>query len=109
MSEKKSLSINAVRFVYGDETIVVQCALRQVVKGRILIKVHPDCRVVASVPSGTPEQDVLSALKKRGRWIYQQLRDFRKLSLEQEKKHIKINEKINTLVEIFNKTIAIRQ
>ena len=56
MSEKKSLSINAVRFVYGDETIVVQCALRQVVKGRILIKVHPDCRVVASVPSGTPEQ-----------------------------------------------------
>ncbi|ENA22592.1 hypothetical protein ECP029943810_1674 [Escherichia coli P0299438.10] len=35
--------------------------------------------------------------------------EFRKLSLEQEKKHIKINEKINTLVEIFNKTIAIRQ
>lgn len=66
MSEKKSLSINAVRFVYGDETIVVQCALRQVVKGRILIKVHPDCRVVASVPSGTPEQDVLSALKNEG-------------------------------------------
>ena len=77
MSEKKSLSINAVRFVYGDETIVVQCALRQVVKGRILIKVHPDCRVVASVPPGTPELDVISALKKRGRWIYQQLRDFR--------------------------------
>ncbi|MGK3600312.1 metal-dependent hydrolase, partial [Escherichia coli] len=46
MSEKKSLSMNAVRFVYGDETIVVQCVPRQVVKGRILIKVHPDCRVV---------------------------------------------------------------
>ena len=77
MSEKKSLSMNAVRFVYGDETIVVQCVPRQVVKGRILIKVHPDCRVVASVPPGTPELDVISALKKRGRWIYQQLRDFR--------------------------------
>ncbi|EIL46010.1 hypothetical protein EC54115_23203, partial [Escherichia coli 541-15] len=32
-----------------------------------------------------------------------------KLSLEQEKKQIKINEKINTLIGIFNKTIAIRQ
>ncbi|EGZ3993929.1 TPA: hypothetical protein ACN5MR_004101 [Salmonella enterica] len=35
--------------------------------------------------------------------------EFRKLSLEQEKRHIKINEKINTLIGIFNKTIAIRQ
>lgn len=35
--------------------------------------------------------------------------EFRKLSLEQEKKQIKINEKINTLIGIFNKTIAIRQ
>lgn len=58
--------MNAVRFVYGDETIVVQCVPRQVVKGRILIKVHPDCRVVASVPPGTPELDVISALKSEG-------------------------------------------
>ena len=35
--------------------------------------------------------------------------EFRKLSLEQEKKHIKINEKINTLIGVFNKTIAISQ
>lgn len=35
--------------------------------------------------------------------------EFRKLSLEQEKKHIKINEKINTLIGIINNTIAIRQ
>lgn len=35
--------------------------------------------------------------------------EFRKRSLEQEKKQIKINEKINTLIGIFNKTIAIRQ
>ncbi|WP_288820326.1 hypothetical protein [uncultured Leclercia sp.] len=30
--------------------------------------------------------------------------EFRKLSLEQDKKHIKINEKINTLIEIVNHT-----
>ncbi|HCK1505333.1 TPA: hypothetical protein NY285_003663 [Escherichia coli] len=35
--------------------------------------------------------------------------EFRKLSLEQDKKHIKINEKINTLIGIVNKNIAIRQ
>ncbi len=35
--------------------------------------------------------------------------EFRKLSLEQDKRHIKINEKINTLIGIVNKNIAIRQ
>ncbi|GKW33465.1 hypothetical protein PEC730217_22450 [Pectobacterium carotovorum subsp. carotovorum] len=35
--------------------------------------------------------------------------EFRKLSLEQEKKHIKINEKINTLIGIVNKDIAMNQ
>ncbi|MBK4631533.1 hypothetical protein, partial [Enterobacter hormaechei] len=35
--------------------------------------------------------------------------EFRKLSLEQEKKHIKINEKLNTLIGVFNKTIAVNQ
>ncbi len=67
--------MKALRIVYGDEVIVVQCVPRQVVKGRVLIKVHPDCRVIVSVPPETPEHE-LSALK-RGRWIYQQLRDFR--------------------------------
>ncbi|GAB0609884.1 hypothetical protein MC04F16_34970 [Escherichia coli] len=35
--------------------------------------------------------------------------EFRKLSLEQEKKHIKINEKINTLIGIINQSLAVRQ
>lgn len=35
--------------------------------------------------------------------------EFRKLSLEQDKRHIKINEKINTLIGIVNKNIAISQ
>ncbi|EBY6098845.1 hypothetical protein FMZ73_02360 [Salmonella enterica subsp. enterica] len=35
--------------------------------------------------------------------------EFRKLSLEQEKKHIKINEKINTLIGIINQSVAIMQ
>ena len=35
--------------------------------------------------------------------------EFRKLSLEQEKKHIKINEKIYTLIGIINQSLAVRQ
>ena len=33
MSEKESPSMKALRIVYGDEVIVVQCVPRQVVKG----------------------------------------------------------------------------
>ena len=35
--------------------------------------------------------------------------EFRKLSFEQEKKHIKINEKINTLISIVNESVSIKQ
>lgn len=77
MNEKMPSSLQTLQLVYAGEPITVQCVSRRVVKGRLLIKVHPDGRVVASVPPDTPQQAVLSALKKRIRWIYQQLRDFR--------------------------------
>lgn len=68
----------AMSFIYGDERITFECKNRPLVNGRILIKVHPDCRVVVSAPQDTDDQQVLNAVEKRGRWIYQQLRDFRK-------------------------------
>lgn len=68
----------AMSFMYGDERITFECKPRPLVNGRILIKVHPDCRVVVSAPQDTDDQQVLKAVEKRGRWIYQQLRDFRK-------------------------------
>ncbi|CNB44199.1 metal-dependent hydrolase [Yersinia similis] len=68
----------AMSFIYGDERITFECKPRSLVNGRILIKVHPDCRVVVSAPQDTDDQQVLNAVEKRGRWIYQQLRDFRK-------------------------------
>jgi len=68
----------AMSFIYGDERITFECKPRPLVNGRILIKVHPDCRVVVSAPQDTDDQQVLNAVEKRGRWIYQQLRDFRK-------------------------------
>lgn len=68
----------AMSFIYGDERITFELNPRPLVNGRILIKVHPDCRVVVSAPQDTDDRQVLNAVEKRGRWIYQQLRDFRK-------------------------------
>ncbi|MBN0259589.1 DUF45 domain-containing protein, partial [Pseudomonas aeruginosa] len=41
------------------------------------MKVDPDCRVRVSAPDGASDEQVLAALKRRGRWIYEQLREFR--------------------------------
>jgi predicted metal-dependent hydrolase len=65
-------------FSYGDEQISFKRVLRHQGSGKALIKVYPDCRVVVSAPEDACNDDVLTAVKKRGRWIYEQLRDFRK-------------------------------
>ncbi len=65
-------------FTYGDERIAFECWPRIQGTNRVLIKVHPDCRITVSAPEQVNDDAVLSAVKKRGRWIYAQLRDFRK-------------------------------
>ena len=68
-------------FTYGDERIHFECVVRSIVssksKQRILIKVHPNGKVIVSVPEQIDEQSLMRAIKKRSRWIYQKLRDFR--------------------------------
>nr|WP_105530514.1 SprT family zinc-dependent metalloprotease [Solimicrobium silvestre] len=63
---------------YGDEKISFDCIKGSQTSARVLIQVHPDCRVVVSAPDDADSQAVLDAVKKRSRWIYEQLRDFRK-------------------------------
>lgn len=65
-------------FRYGDEQIAFERVPRPKITGKVLINVYPDCRVVVSTPEGASNDAVLLAVKKRGRWIYEQLRDFRK-------------------------------
>ncbi len=64
-------------FSYGDERIQFERVKRVQATGKVLIKVHPDCRIVVSAPEEATNDAVIAAVKKRGRWIYQQLRDFR--------------------------------
>src|SRR5690625_5545918 len=74
MTDSKSFVVR-----YGDNLIPFERITRRSVSKRILIKVHPDCRVIVSRPEDADNDAVISAVKKRGRWIYEQLRDFRKL------------------------------
>lgn len=67
-----------MNFHYGDEQIAFERVVRQQASDKVLIKVYPDCRVVVSAPTDADNDAVLNAVKKRGRWIYEQLRDFRK-------------------------------
>ncbi|MCK4502466.1 MAG: M48 family metallopeptidase [Desulfuromonadales bacterium] len=63
--------------IYGDERIEFSCVPRHRVRSRIMIKVYPDCRVVVHIPAQTPVDDIHDAIKKRARWIYTQLKEFR--------------------------------
>ncbi len=69
-----------LQFSYGDEHITFERLPRSEGIQRILIKVHPDCRIEVAAPAQVDDSEVLAAVKKRGRWIYQQLRDFRQQS-----------------------------
>jgi hypothetical protein len=73
-----SLKDNRLYFLYGDERIAFERVKRVQATGKILIKVHPDCRVAVSAPEDADDAAILAAVKKRARWIYEQLRDFRK-------------------------------
>lgn len=67
-------------FRYGDTIIRYERALRNEGVKRVLIKVHPDCRVVIHAPPSATDSDIALAIQKRSRWIYRQLRDFRALN-----------------------------
>jgi predicted metal-dependent hydrolase len=63
-------------FRYGDETIQIERLPRREGIQRILIKVHPDCRVQINAPVDASNSEILAAVSKRGRWIYQKLKHF---------------------------------
>lgn len=64
-------------FLYGNERILFERIERKANAPRLRIKVHPDCRVVVQAPANAPDDEVIKALKKRARWVYTKLRDFR--------------------------------
>ena len=63
--------------MYGNERIEFTRSLRSGDVNRVLIKVHPDCKVVANAPINASNQDVIDAVKQRARWIHGKLEKFR--------------------------------
>ena len=77
-------------FCYGDELITFERVQRPQATGKVLIKVHPDCRVVVSAPENATSEAVLYAVKQRSRWIYEQLRKF-----SQQLEHVTLRQYIS--------------
>ncbi len=61
---------------YGDTSINFSIEPRVTDVPKVLIKVHPDCRVVALVPPMASHEEILQAMKKRARWVCKQMRYF---------------------------------
>ncbi len=61
---------------YGDVSIHFVIEPRGTDTPKVLIKVHPDCRVVALAPPMASHDEIIGAVKKRARWVYRQMRYF---------------------------------
>jgi predicted metal-dependent hydrolase len=85
-SEKSSATTNEHGvFIYGNDTIRYDVIRKtkpadnaKQTARKVIIKVHPDQRVVATVPHDTSEDAIVDAMHKRARWIWQSINDFAK-------------------------------
>ena len=78
VAEKRQPYGGKLSFYYSDELIEFDRVAAKSPDRKIKIKVLPDCSVKVAAPEDSSDDEVLRAAKKRARWIYQQLREFRK-------------------------------
>lgn len=71
------ISGNVLQLKYGGELIKFHRLPRDSANNKVLIKVHPDCRIEVFAPSDKTDSDVIEATKKRARWIFKKLGLFR--------------------------------
>ena len=85
-SKKSSATTNEHGvFTYGNDTICYDVIRKtkpadnaKQTARKVIIKVHPDQRVVATVPHDASEDAIVDAMHKRARWIWQNIDDFAK-------------------------------
>lgn len=89
ISTKKSQTKTAERgaFYYGNDMIHYDVIRKsqsskvsssKAVARKVVIKVHPDQRVVATVPHDATDDSIQQAMLKRARWIWQNIEEFAK-------------------------------
>lgn len=69
-----------LQFGYGGEVIKFNRLVRETSNQKVLIKVHPDCRVEVYATVDKTNTEVIEATKKRARWIVRQLDEFKTAS-----------------------------
>ncbi len=88
MSKIRKETVEQGHLTYGSETILYDVIRKSTVlkpnhqasKRQIVIKVHPDRRVVATVPEQTSKEAVHVAVNKRAKWIWKHMSDFSSLN-----------------------------
>jgi len=68
-------------FYYGDTRIAFQRLDRAGKRHAVLVRVNPDCTIKALAPKELSNTDVITAVKKRSRWIYKQITEFQQQQL----------------------------
>ncbi len=83
MSEIRKTTQEQGVLVYGDELINYDIIRRSSKPGeskpslrKVLIKVHPDQRVVATVPNDASDNSIQDAMLRRARWIWENIQEF---------------------------------
>jgi hypothetical protein len=83
--EGKNATAERGAFIYGNDTIhyeVIRSSLStdaaKKSHRKVVIKVHPDQRVVASAPFNATQDAIHEAVSKRARWIWQHIEEFAK-------------------------------
>lgn len=88
MSEIRKITVEQGCLTYGSETIRYDVVRKnsalnprhKATKLQVVIKVHPDRRVVATVPEQTSKEAVHVAVNKRAKWIWKHMSDFSSLN-----------------------------
>jgi predicted metal-dependent hydrolase len=87
ISPKESRTTTSERgvFTYGNDTIHYDVIRKtkpadnaKKTARKVIIKVHPDQRVVATVPHDASDDAIQDAMRKRARWIWQSIDEFAK-------------------------------
>ena len=87
ISPKESRTTTSERgvFTYGNDTIHYDVIHKtkpadnaKKTARKVIIKVHPDQRVVATVPHDASDDAIQDAMRKRARWIWQSIDEFAK-------------------------------
>ncbi|AMQ26663.1 TPA: M48 family metallopeptidase [Legionella pneumophila] len=71
------MSTDATYITFGIDKIPFELRPKSQKSNRITIKVKPDCQVIVFAPPSATHDEIIVAVNKRAKWVYNKLRIFR--------------------------------